>query len=71
MTLQPPQANHRSKQYGVKSLVPPAGFEPAAPGLGILCSIQLSYGGNCAHMSMLDCDLPKVKYLLRNLNFIP
>ncbi|MFM2128883.1 MAG: hypothetical protein RL477_429 [Pseudomonadota bacterium] len=22
----------------------PAGFEPTAPGLGILCSIQLSYG---------------------------
>jgi hypothetical protein len=23
-------------------LVPPAGFEPTAPGLGILCSIHLS-----------------------------
>ena len=27
-------------------VVPPAGFEPAAPGLGILRSIQLSYGGS-------------------------
>jgi len=26
------------------SMVRPAGFEPAAPGLGILCSIRLSYG---------------------------
>ena len=25
-------------------LVSPAGFEPTAPGLGILCSILLSYG---------------------------
>src|SRR5581483_962196 len=25
--------------------LPPAGFEPTAPGLGILCSIHLSYGG--------------------------
>ena len=25
--------------------MPPAGLEPTAPGLGILCSIQLSYGG--------------------------
>ena len=25
-------------------MVLPAGFEPAAPGLGILCSILLSYG---------------------------
>ena len=27
--------------------MPPAGLEPTAPGLGILCSIQLSYGGLC------------------------
>ena len=27
-----------------ESLVSPAGFEPTAPGLGILCSILLSYG---------------------------
>ncbi len=26
-------------------LVPPARFERTAPGLGILCSIHLSYGG--------------------------
>jgi hypothetical protein len=26
------------------SMVRPRGFEPPAPGLGILCSIQLSYG---------------------------
>ena len=25
--------------------MPPAGLEPTAPGLGILCSIHLSYGG--------------------------
>ncbi len=25
-----------------KNLAPPAGFEPTAPGLGILCSIRLS-----------------------------
>ena len=25
-------------------MVSPAGFEPTAPGLGILCSILLSYG---------------------------
>jgi hypothetical protein len=30
---------------GLKMLVPPAGLEPAAPGLGNLCSIHLSYGG--------------------------
>ena len=28
-----------------KSLVPPAGFEPATCSLGMSCSIQLSYGG--------------------------
>ena len=27
-------------------LLPPARFERAAPGLGILCSIHLSYGGS-------------------------
>jgi hypothetical protein len=27
------------------NLVPPAGLEPAAPRLGISCSIRLSYGG--------------------------
>ena len=27
---------------GGGKLVPPAGFEPTAPGLGILCSIHLS-----------------------------
>jgi len=26
----------------VKNMVPPAGIEPAAPGLGNLCSIRLS-----------------------------
>lgn len=29
---------------GRRSLARPAGFEPTAPGLGILCSILLSYG---------------------------
>ena len=28
----------------LRSLASPAGFEPTAPGLGILCSILLSYG---------------------------
>ena len=28
----------------LKIMVRPAGFEPTAPGLGILCSILLSYG---------------------------
>ncbi|SOB60650.1 conserved protein of unknown function [Pseudodesulfovibrio profundus] len=28
------------------ALVPPVRFEHTAPGLGILCSIHLSYGGN-------------------------
>ncbi len=28
------------------AMVRPAGFEPATPGLGILCSILLSYGRN-------------------------
>ena len=28
----------------VGELASPAGFEPTAPGLGILCSILLSYG---------------------------
>ena len=35
------------KQYSdhwVAVLARPAGFEPTAPGLGILCSILLSYG---------------------------
>ena len=30
----------------IDKLVPPTGIEPAAQGLGIPCSIQLSYGGN-------------------------
>ncbi len=37
--------NDWRSQIGVGSLgklVPPAGFEPTAPGLGILCSIHLS-----------------------------
>ncbi len=29
-------------------VVSPAGFEPTAPGLGILCSILLSYGDGAA-----------------------
>ena len=33
-------------------LVRPAGFEPTAPGLGILCSILLSYGRNDSESSM-------------------
>ena len=28
----------------LEGMVRPAGFEPTAPGLGILCSILLSYG---------------------------
>jgi hypothetical protein len=30
--------------------MPPARFELTAPGLGILCSILLSYGGTRAHV---------------------
>ena len=42
-----PSADLESQEEASKSLLsmPPAGFEPTAPGLGILCSIQLSYGG--------------------------
>ncbi len=29
-----------------KKITPPTRFERATQGLGILCSIQLSYGGN-------------------------
>jgi hypothetical protein len=32
----------RVARAGGSELVPPAGFEPTAPGLGILCSIHLS-----------------------------
>ena len=32
------------KAKSLKRLVTPAGFEPATPGLGNRCSIQLSYG---------------------------
>jgi hypothetical protein len=33
---------------GLISLASPIGFEPTAPGLGILCSILLSYGDTVA-----------------------
>ena len=33
--------------------MPPARFELTAPGLGILCSILLSYGGTGAHVVVL------------------
>ncbi len=34
-------------------MVSPAGFEPTAPGLGILCSIRLSYGDFACPFSIL------------------
>jgi hypothetical protein len=34
-------------------LVPPAGLEPAAPRLGISCSIRLSYGGSGTYETLL------------------
>ena len=34
----------RGPEIILKRLVRPRGFEPLTPGLGILCSIRLSYG---------------------------
>ncbi len=40
-------------------LVPPTGLEPVAPGLGILCSIRLSYGGSVGRRGFVDpCGRP-------------
>ena len=40
-----------------EKLVPPARFEHAAPGLGIPCSIHLSYGGwRCEKRTVFDLD---------------
>ncbi len=36
-----------SQGFRGRELARPAGFEPATPGLGILCSIRLSYGRAC------------------------
>src|SRR5215210_6509282 len=40
------------------SEAPPAGFEPAACGLEVRCSIQLSYRGVCAPSSHERARLP-------------
>jgi hypothetical protein len=46
----------------LKLLAPPAGLEPAAPGLGILCSIHLSYEGKPLCTSQfLTSSWPRVK----------
>jgi hypothetical protein len=38
--------------------VPPARFERTAPGLGILCSIHLSYGGEVRRLNELGLARP-------------
>ena len=42
--------------------MPPAGFEPAAPGLGILCSILLSYGGKTTSNIILYSGVVKENF---------
>ena len=46
-------------------MVPPTGFEPAAPRLGIWCSIQLSYGGTRS-VGGLKIDGPSVLHKGKN-----
>ena len=58
--------------------VPPAGLEPTTPGLGILCSIHLSYGGVsralltrnfCRLLLYLLPSFAKLGQTARSLNF--
>lgn len=41
--------------------VPPAGLEPATPGLGNLCSIHLSYGGVNTWNNTLSLESPAAR----------
>ena len=53
------QTIDRMVMHFARKLVRPAGFEPAAPKLGIWCSIRLSYGRN--HTKSLLIEMCGVK----------
>ena len=60
------------KNLHVLKVVPPARFERAAPGLGILRSIQLSYGGNGVnrrtfYTNSYDCASTRLLQLKKGL----
>ncbi len=48
---------------GKSRMARPAGFEPAAPGLGILCSILLSYGRPCGSSASPERVSPRCRYV--------